>query len=301
MSTALLAEARLQQLTYTQSPSTTSKWAVRDAHATAIARFVTGFCDAVLPARNISSMYQMAAFLGMPAAWVDVRHDITHGHMPELRALEALVEPALRWLWRGFWVHFCAAEERGADGEAGQVPEEKVDEAEAVDWLCRILEPGSPWQRVVELGVRNERTRVAWIELLLMQSTPAALRAAKILIKRCDRQFQNDWRPLCEAASGVDAEDWGSEDLSDDDGLDDSDVERDEDQDADMKDVDESVVALPKLKTESRLSSLRAIVDMEADPPLERRRGGWRVDSSYPSISGEEGKLWADSKIGEVV
>lgn len=62
-------------------------------------------------------MYLTAAHLGMPAKWVHARHDITHGHIPELRVLESLIKPALEWLWYGFWVHFCSAEEEKDDGE----------------------------------------------------------------------------------------------------------------------------------------------------------------------------------------
>jgi len=288
-STASLSAARLLPLSGARSPS---PWASRHALATALSRFVTGFCDAA--GAGAPSMYGAAAALALPPALVDLRHDVAHGGLPPLRVLRVRVEQALGWLWEGFWAHVCAAAEERREGEEAGV----VDEGEAAGWLCRMLEPRSPWQGVVEVVVRNERTRVVWVELLLRQATPAALRAAKALIKLCDRPFRDDWRPLCEAAAGVDAEDWSSEGESEDEGEADY-MDESEDDDDDMEDVEESVKTPPRLR-ESGISHLHTKGDIKTSPRLELRRGGWKVDSSYPSISGEN-KLWADSKIGEVV
>jgi len=177
-------------------------------------------------------------------------------------------------------------EERGGPG----------DEGEVAAWLCRILEGRGPWRRVVEAAVRRERTRAVWVEVLLRCATPEALRAAGGLIRMGDRSFRDDWRPLYEAAAGVDAEDWSSEGEGEADYMDES-----EDDDDDMEDVEVSVKAPSRLRMASGISHLHAKGDIETAPSLKLRRGGWRIDSSYPSISGEENKLWADSKIGEIV
>jgi ribosomal biogenesis protein LAS1 len=48
-------------------------------------------------------MYEMAAELGIPERWVELRHEITHGQIPELRALEECAREGIEWLWEVFW------------------------------------------------------------------------------------------------------------------------------------------------------------------------------------------------------
>jgi ribosomal biogenesis protein LAS1 len=53
-------------------------------------------------------MYEMAELIGMPEAWVELRHEITHGQVPDLRTLEHCVQASLLWLWDFFWVKIDA-------------------------------------------------------------------------------------------------------------------------------------------------------------------------------------------------
>lgn len=51
------------------------------------------------------SMYEMAEDKDMPETWVELRHEVTHGEIPDLRVLEHSVDAALLWLWDKFWVN----------------------------------------------------------------------------------------------------------------------------------------------------------------------------------------------------
>jgi ribosomal biogenesis protein LAS1 len=53
-------------------------------------------------------MYEMAELIGMPEAWVELRHEITHGQIPDLRTLEHCVQASLLWLWDFFWIKLDA-------------------------------------------------------------------------------------------------------------------------------------------------------------------------------------------------
>lgn len=54
------------------------------------------------------SMYEMAEDRDMPEKWVELRHEITHGEIPDLRVLEFSVDAALSWLWDKFWANLDA-------------------------------------------------------------------------------------------------------------------------------------------------------------------------------------------------
>lgn len=101
-STCLIVEAQIHQL---QHGETSSSLAMRAMFASALARFVTGFCDINQSAVSKRSMFDVAAELGMPEQWVELRHQITHGgELPILQVLEKAVDGAKDWLWNAFWV-----------------------------------------------------------------------------------------------------------------------------------------------------------------------------------------------------
>jgi len=64
------------------------------------------------------SMYEMAEVIGMPETWVELRHEITHGQVPDLRILEQSVKAALTWLWDIFWVKLDAPTKDVSDVQA---------------------------------------------------------------------------------------------------------------------------------------------------------------------------------------
>ena len=48
-------------------------------------------------------MYAKAQQIGLPAVFVDLRHEATHGDMPSLSNLRNAAQRALQWLWDDYW------------------------------------------------------------------------------------------------------------------------------------------------------------------------------------------------------
>lgn len=110
--TAVLVDARLQHNVEQHSTFT-----IRAIYSTAFARFVTGTCDMGQNSASKRSMYEMAEDKDMPENWVELRHEITHGEIPDLRVLELSVDAALSWLWAKFWTNLDAPMEERSDAQ----------------------------------------------------------------------------------------------------------------------------------------------------------------------------------------
>lgn len=48
-------------------------------------------------------MYTKAKQIGLPASFVELRHEATHGDLPSLVVLRRAAERALDWLWNDYW------------------------------------------------------------------------------------------------------------------------------------------------------------------------------------------------------
>ncbi|KAI9846991.1 MAG: rRNA-processing protein las1 [Sclerophora amabilis] len=97
-STALLVDALLNDDEARASP-----WSIRSAYSTAFSRFVTGLLDSEQTAKTKRSMHNIAQELGMPPAFVDLRHQVTHEDMPSLEVLRHATQRSLNWLWDYYW------------------------------------------------------------------------------------------------------------------------------------------------------------------------------------------------------
>ena len=49
-------------------------------------------------------MYQKAVTLGLPATFVELRHEATHRDLPSLVVLRSAAQRSLEWLWQFYWV-----------------------------------------------------------------------------------------------------------------------------------------------------------------------------------------------------
>jgi ribosomal biogenesis protein LAS1 len=131
VATASLTEAVLHDEARRGSSGTVvSESALQSIYAMAFARFVNGFVDRdVARSRTAemvkedstaeseeetatslttankgeSSMYAHAATIGMPQKFVDLRHQVTHGDIPNVTYLRKMTEQALEWLWERWW------------------------------------------------------------------------------------------------------------------------------------------------------------------------------------------------------
>ncbi|KAI3392658.1 hypothetical protein diail_5339 [Diaporthe ilicicola] len=80
-----------------------SEYGVRAAYLTAFTRFVTGLLDGHQDKARKLSMYGVAKTVGLPAGFVELRHQGTHEPMPGLAQLRPAAGRALVWIWEYYW------------------------------------------------------------------------------------------------------------------------------------------------------------------------------------------------------
>lgn len=80
-----------------------SEYGVRAAYLTAFTRFVTGLLDGHQDRARKLSMYGVAKTVGLPAGFVELRHQGTHEPMPGLAQLRPAAGRALVWIWEYYW------------------------------------------------------------------------------------------------------------------------------------------------------------------------------------------------------
>ncbi|KAJ0117811.1 hypothetical protein J7T55_002011 [Diaporthe amygdali] len=84
-------------------PDAASEYGVRAAYLTAFTRFVTGLLDGHQDRARKLSMYGVAKTVGLPAGFVELRHQGTHEPMPGLAQLRPAAGRALVWIWEYYW------------------------------------------------------------------------------------------------------------------------------------------------------------------------------------------------------
>ncbi|KAI0885282.1 Las1-domain-containing protein [Annulohypoxylon maeteangense] len=102
-STALLMAAILSDLHETRARANSSSYALRAAYSAAFSRFVTGLLDGQQDKQRKMSMYAVAKTIGLPATFVELRHQATHEQLPSLSKLRAAARKALVWIWEYYW------------------------------------------------------------------------------------------------------------------------------------------------------------------------------------------------------
>lgn len=65
-------------------------------------RFVTGLVDSKLHGQR-KTMFQRAVDTGLPASFVELRHEATHRELPSLVVLRNAAQRSLEWLWDYYW------------------------------------------------------------------------------------------------------------------------------------------------------------------------------------------------------
>ncbi|KAF5125999.1 Pre-rRNA-processing protein las1 [Metarhizium anisopliae] len=113
--TALLTAAVLSD--HLGSADAGGSYAVRAAYSAAFSRFVTGLLDGHQDKQRKQSMYSIAKTIGLPATFVELRHQATHEQLPSLAKLRAAARKALAWIWDYYWKDL-ADENRGSKHDA---------------------------------------------------------------------------------------------------------------------------------------------------------------------------------------
>jgi len=64
---------------------------------------VTGLLDGYQDKKHKLSMYSIAKNIGLPATFVELRHQCTHEELPSLAKLRGAAERSLLWIWDHYW------------------------------------------------------------------------------------------------------------------------------------------------------------------------------------------------------
>lgn len=82
---------------------------------------MTGLLDSNQDKQRKMSMYAVAKSVGLPATFVELRHQATHEQLPSLTRLRAAAQSALDWIWEYYWRHLVDdADEAAAPGGRGE-------------------------------------------------------------------------------------------------------------------------------------------------------------------------------------
>ncbi|KAJ2906639.1 hypothetical protein MKZ38_000894 [Zalerion maritima] len=98
-------------------------------YSAAFSRFVTGLLDSHQEAQKKMSMYSVAKSVGLPASFVELRHQVTHEQLPSLTKLRAAADKALDWIWERYWKEIPAPSARAATRLSTSAPAKERDDA----------------------------------------------------------------------------------------------------------------------------------------------------------------------------
>ncbi|KAJ5757634.1 uncharacterized protein N7511_006328 [Penicillium nucicola] len=101
--TALLTDAILHD-----DAQSNSIFSIRATYSAAFCRFVTGLVDTKIHGVR-RTMFQRAMDLGLPASFVELRHEATHREPPSLVVLRKAAQRSLEWLWDNYWADIADA------------------------------------------------------------------------------------------------------------------------------------------------------------------------------------------------
>ncbi|ETS76695.1 hypothetical protein PFICI_12082 [Pestalotiopsis fici W106-1] len=132
-STGLLMAAVLDDLLVHEARSASSGGlgagstsAVRLAYSAAFSRFVTGLLDSHQDKQMKQSMYSIAKTIGLPATFVELRHQCTHEQLPSLLKLRSAAQKSLIWIWDYYWRHLSDDDFDSGAGSGGNTAADHV-------------------------------------------------------------------------------------------------------------------------------------------------------------------------------
>lgn len=76
---------------------------------------MTGLLDGQQDKLRKQSMYSLAKTVGLPATFVELRHQSTHEQLPPLALLRSAAKKALSWIWDYYWKNLSASIDDEAD------------------------------------------------------------------------------------------------------------------------------------------------------------------------------------------
>jgi len=146
-STALLVSAQLNDT------SGNSAYAVRAAYSASFCRFVTGLLDGYQDKKHKLSMYSIAKNIGLPATFVELRHQCTHEELPSLSKLRGAAARSLTWIWEQYW---CSLEVK-----TQSLKKKTEEEGDISEDLSTILRKYMVWRASTESADESQRKSFA--------------------------------------------------------------------------------------------------------------------------------------------
>jgi len=145
--------------------------------------FVTGLVDTKIHGQR-KTMFQRAADLGLPASFVELRHEATHREPPSLVVLRKASQRSLEWLWDNYWV--------GVE-DLGDVPAIEHDDSDSVKKAFRDVlrqfsigadsgPPSKKRKRDQEISVATQLVSICDASSQGVRSLPAVLLEESMLI-----------------------------------------------------------------------------------------------------------------------
>ncbi|KAI1351731.1 Las1-like-domain-containing protein [Xylaria sp. FL0043] len=156
-STALLTAAVLSDLHESRTKANSSSYAIRAAYSAAFSRFVTGLLDGQQDKLRKMSMYSIAKNIGLPATFVELRHQATHEQLPSLSKLRSAANKALAWIWDFYWKDLAATSKGNLQEDGSSNPQR--------DQLLRYLREQDETLRTV-----FQKELKSWEETPLLQT-----------------------------------------------------------------------------------------------------------------------------------
>jgi ribosomal biogenesis protein LAS1 len=120
-------------------------------------------------------MFQRATDLGLPASFVELRHEATHREPPSLIVLRKAAQRSLEWLWGNYWVF--VADDAGAAGDCGS--DEAVRAA-----ICEALQPllaGEKNENKVNMSKKRKWERAVSVAMRLVEVCNGAVCGGRVL------------------------------------------------------------------------------------------------------------------------
>lgn len=127
--------------------------------------FVTGLLDSQQDKQRKVSMYSIAKTIGLPATFVELRHQATHEQLPSLSKLRTAAKKALAWIWDFYWKNLPGEDIPGANSDAPNpcqalllryLGEESTAEAKGLYKQLKQWDEATLLQNLAEIGDSSE-------------------------------------------------------------------------------------------------------------------------------------------------
>lgn len=126
-------------------------------------------------------MFQRAVDLGLPASFVELRHEATHRDLPSLVVLRSAAQRSLEWLWGYYWGKVGREAGRARAGGAGGVEDVEADKEAIKDALRLFLGEGEP-PRKRRRGFKLQADVAGQLGEICRDSTRGGIVLARVLI-----------------------------------------------------------------------------------------------------------------------